>query len=54
MGMLDILLLALVTLAAGAAVRKIFRDRRAGKCCGNCAACAAQCRAKRENDPAFH
>lgn len=39
----DYILLALIAFAAGLAVRKIIRDRRAGKCCGNCAGCTAHC-----------
>lgn len=47
MHILDWALLALIVFAAGLAVRKIIRDRRAGKCCGNCAGCAAHCSAAR-------
>lgn len=41
----DWALLALVAFAAALALRKIWRDRRAGKCCGNCTACTAGCAA---------
>lgn len=41
----DYILLALIAFAAALAVRKIMRDRRAGKCCGSCAGCAANCNA---------
>ena len=44
MQILDYILLALIFLAAGLAVRKIVRDKRAGKCCGcNCAGCTVHC-----------
>ena len=43
MQLTDWALLALIALTAALAVRKIIRDRRAGKCCGNCAGCAARC-----------
>ena len=59
MHILDWALLALVFLAAGLAVRKIIRDRRADKCCGNCAGCTANyntvcgaCCAQNTNDRA--
>ena len=51
MSLLDGLLLALEALAAGLAVRKILRDRRAGKCCGCCASCAAPCGRASEKEP---
>lgn len=47
MQILDWALLALIVFAAGLAVRRIIRDRRAGKCCGNCAGCAVHCDAAR-------
>lgn len=47
MQILDWALLALIVLAAGLAVRRMLRDRRAGKCCGNCAGCAARCNDER-------
>lgn len=44
MQILDYILLALISFAAALAVRRIIRDRRAGKCCcGNCAGCTARC-----------
>lgn len=43
----DYILLALIAFAAALAVRRIFRDRRAGKCRGSCAGCAANCNAAR-------
>ena len=45
MQILDYILLALTAFAAALAVRRIIRDRRAGKCCGNCAGCTAHCNA---------
>ena len=47
MQFLDYILLALIAFAAALAVRKIIRDRRAGKCCGNCAGCTTHCSAAR-------
>ncbi len=52
MNVLDWFLLALVGFAAALALRRIWQDRRAGKCCGSCAACTAGCalRATRVQD----
>ncbi|WP_367926152.1 FeoB-associated Cys-rich membrane protein [uncultured Ruthenibacterium sp.] len=47
MGFADWLILAFVAVLFVLAVRRIVRDRRNGKCCGNCAGCSHVCNQKK-------
>ncbi|WP_106198964.1 MULTISPECIES: FeoB-associated Cys-rich membrane protein [Hallerella] len=51
----DICILVLVSAAVFFALRKIFRDKKNGKCCGNCKLCrgcnSSKCKTFPSNSP---
>lgn len=47
MNVLDVVLVLLIAALFALAVHRIVRDRRSGKCCGNCAGCSHACSQKK-------